>query len=278
MRHAGIAVGVIVGLWSLGGIAAYLIAPIVGVNSGEVGDTFGAVNALFSGLAFAGVIFAILLQRSELKLQRHELELTRLELAGQKEQLKAQNDTLRQQTFENTFFQLLRLHHEIVNAIDLRKGPSSDVIATGRDCMEVFYRRLHKQWNKPGESYPDGTDLDRINAAYMTYYASVESDLGHYYRSLYNIIKFVDRSSVQDKRLYTNLIRAQLSKYELGLLFYNCLSEMGAEKFKPLVERYSLLKMVPRKELFNPDGHMRLFSDDAFGGPTSSEGGVHGAA
>ena len=48
---------------------------------GLFGDSFGALNSLFSGLAFAGVIIAILLQRNELKLQREELELTRTELS-----------------------------------------------------------------------------------------------------------------------------------------------------------------------------------------------------
>ena len=51
---------------------------------GQFGDMFGAVNALFSGLAFTGVIIAILIQRDELSLQRKELELNRKELAGQK--------------------------------------------------------------------------------------------------------------------------------------------------------------------------------------------------
>ena len=50
-------------------------------NRGSFGDMFGAINALFSGLAFAGIIYAILLQRKELSLQRHELSLTRRELA-----------------------------------------------------------------------------------------------------------------------------------------------------------------------------------------------------
>ncbi len=49
-------------------------------EKGQFGDMFGVVNALFSGLAFAGVIYAILLQRKELQLQRQELELTRHEL------------------------------------------------------------------------------------------------------------------------------------------------------------------------------------------------------
>lgn len=42
---------------------------------------FGAVNALFSGLAFAGIIYTILPQRRELELQREELRATRTELA-----------------------------------------------------------------------------------------------------------------------------------------------------------------------------------------------------
>ena len=41
---------------------------------------FGVVNSLFSGLAFAGLIYTIILQRKELALQRKELILTRNEL------------------------------------------------------------------------------------------------------------------------------------------------------------------------------------------------------
>jgi hypothetical protein len=47
---------------------------------GQFGDVFGAANSLFSGLAFAGLIYTVLLQREELALQRKELELTRQEL------------------------------------------------------------------------------------------------------------------------------------------------------------------------------------------------------
>ena len=47
---------------------------------GTFGDMFGAANALFSSIAFVGILFAILLQRQELTLQRKELSLTREEL------------------------------------------------------------------------------------------------------------------------------------------------------------------------------------------------------
>jgi Na+/H+ antiporter NhaC len=36
---------------------------------GEFGDKFGAVNALFSGLAFAGIIITVYMQKEELSLQ-----------------------------------------------------------------------------------------------------------------------------------------------------------------------------------------------------------------
>lgn len=49
-------------------------------KSGTFGDTFGALNALFSGLAIAGLITTILIQKNELKYQREELTLQRNEM------------------------------------------------------------------------------------------------------------------------------------------------------------------------------------------------------
>lgn len=62
------------------GVAMLLFIPDW-TQRGTFGDMFGAVNALFSGLAFAGIIYTITLQRQELSLQREELALTRNELA-----------------------------------------------------------------------------------------------------------------------------------------------------------------------------------------------------
>lgn len=44
---------------------------------GTAGDAFGAVNALFSGLGLAGIVYAILLQRDDLAVQQIELRLAR---------------------------------------------------------------------------------------------------------------------------------------------------------------------------------------------------------
>lgn len=76
-------------------------------KSGVFGDSFGLLTSLFSGLAFAGLIITIVMQRDELALQRQELNLTREELFGQKQEMQNQNETLRIQRFENTFFKML---------------------------------------------------------------------------------------------------------------------------------------------------------------------------
>lgn len=68
---------VIIWIASASGIILFFGVPS---TAGEFGDLFGAINALFSGLALACVIYTIFLQHKELKLQREELKLTRQEL------------------------------------------------------------------------------------------------------------------------------------------------------------------------------------------------------
>ena len=74
-------------------------------NRGLFGDMFGGINSLFSGLAFVGVIFAILMQRIELRLQREELKLQREVMNAQVEDSRALvNQTSKQsEIMENQF-------------------------------------------------------------------------------------------------------------------------------------------------------------------------------
>jgi hypothetical protein len=67
----------IIGIWL---VNLCLLKDLDPVKRGTFGDMFGSINALFSGLAFTGIILTILLQRKELALQRQELKDTREEL------------------------------------------------------------------------------------------------------------------------------------------------------------------------------------------------------
>lgn len=244
--------GVVLGLILLGSSAYFLFGKWE--SRGQFGDMFGFANAFFSALAFAGVIIAILLQRDELGLQRKELIQTRVEIRGQKEQLKAQAETLKKQNLENTFFQLLRFHQEILQSIEYNgKGR-----AAMRKIIQILRQRL--------AATKVGSAEARIKATYMDFHQIFQDQTGHYFRNLYHILKFVNESQAEpeDKKLYSRLVRAQLSSQELVLLFYNCLSELGSEKFKPLVEKYAMLKHVPRHQLADP-AHVELYDPRAFG-------------
>ena len=54
---------------------------------GQFGDAFGALNTLFSGLAFSALILTLWMQREELTLQRTELIESRKAQQGSREAL-----------------------------------------------------------------------------------------------------------------------------------------------------------------------------------------------
>lgn len=257
----------LVGLWvaiaAVWALSGYLLAS--NEQRGTFGDMFGAVNALFTGLAFATLIYTTWMQREELALQREELAATRDELQGQKEQLRQQSATFALQQFENTFFSLLRTHGEIVNAMDLVN--ENGRLTKSRDCFRVWHKRL-SGLHAAHAVYPPGPEqtLVTVQGIYGRFYKAHQAEIGHYFRHLYHIIKFVKLSPVANKKQYTSLVRAQLSSYEHVLLFYNCLSDMGYEKFKPLVEEFALLENMPQDLLLSPSTHWPLYSPSAYGG------------
>ena len=78
ITKARIIIGIItiIALWAISG---YLTHRYSYEDRGTFGDMFGAINALFSGLALFGIIVSILIQQKELNLQRQELAETRQE-------------------------------------------------------------------------------------------------------------------------------------------------------------------------------------------------------
>lgn len=244
-------------------------------QQGQFGDKFGAVNALYSGLAFAGLIFTIILQKNELALQRKELSLTHEELKGQKEQMEEQNKTLNIQRFENTFFNMLSQFQEVVSGITytLDFGGKTKVYK-GR---ELFYEGFENLEVKVRQKslYNDNSSYDSLRKCIekdgLKGYESVEMPtyFDHYFRLLYRILKFVEKTDLigknndKEKYVYTSMIRAMLSRYELVWLYYNGLSVYGNKKLKPLIEKFCMLKNL-RTELlcFSEDSKIEL---DRFG-------------
>jgi Putative phage abortive infection protein len=226
-------------------ILLYLTWPVTEFSvakSGVFGDSFGALTSLFSGLAFAGLIITIVMQKDELALQREELSLTRQELTAQREEMEIQNETMKIQRFENTFFKQLEFLTICRNDISHKTSENSPPLI-GRNAIKNMYEKFvedHlKQLQNLGDGYgyrrsyiKDIKEVSTLQGKYADFYSEVYGDeLGQYFRTIYNILKFVDANKlISDKKIYTNLLRAQLSRYELSLLFYNCLSSFGEKK------------------------------------------------
>lgn len=253
LRYFAYAALVVIFMWMLSWV---IITKCISEPSerGQFGDQFGAVNALFSGLAFAGLIITILQQRKDLYYQRKELEQTNQEMARQTKEFDAQNKTLKRQQFENSFFELLRILQTLVNDLQIKieficSNECEIKSLHGREIFqELFTKREKKAIVFPSCYLP--SILEKAESEEFDFIANSKGYyfLYHYFRFVYRILKFVDDSreleTDAERYLYIAFLRSTFSNYEIATLFYNGLSCLGKDKFKPLAEKYALFDNI----------------------------------
>jgi len=250
-----------------GGMATIILIIYFSTFTGELGshERFGQFGDYVGGILNPIVAFcALMALMFGIKQQRKELKETR--------------DQFSEQSFDNMFFQMLQLHNDMVSSIDSdielrvkleasRSGTVSidvEQLGKGRESFHVMYKSMRqKYWDKRNEDISP----EHLDGIYMPTYQQCQSVLGHYFRYLYNVFQFIDRADIKEEKklFYGKLVRAQLSNHELAILYYNCLSELGSQKFKPLVERYGLFKNLPFTLLLSAD-HFSLYESQAWGG------------
>ena len=234
---------------------------------------FGAVNALFSGLAFAGLIVTLIMQHEELGLQRNELAQTNDELAAQREEFVAQTKTMKIQRFENTLFNMLSLQQGIVNSLDYipQDGADPNLESSGKYVFDVFYNKKITKFQYGNEQQIMGIKglIQAENDIQAYRRVSEISIFDSYFRHLYRIFKYIDESQLIDdteRYSYSCIVRAQLSDYELLLLFYNALTidDNGAFKFKHLIEKYAIFNNIRKSMLARKRVDPILYQDGAY--------------
>jgi hypothetical protein len=242
----------------------------------QMGEFFGGTL----GPLFA--FFALLTLLSTIRLQSNELRYTRAELAKSALAMQNQILLLQRQTFDSMFFQLVRLHNEIIKDLTVQVG---DRTYAGRDCFSLLFGELVCYLEEEEAKDPGRPPREIIDAAFQAFWEKYQSEFGHYFRSLYNILRVideqrddVDKDSVDpglpaatlfsDERKYARAIRAPLSTYEQKLLYYNCVWHIGSGKFSRLIERYAMLDNLDVGTLPFPREKqqcLELFAADAFG-------------
>lgn len=205
-------------------------------NSGAFGDSFGPLGAMMAGLAALAAFETLREQR---------MELARLKDRETQDDLRRAQDA-----FEVTFFKLFDSLRDIVKDTDIGTG---DAKKSSRDAFQRLCTNLR--------GYKNRWDLQKSWDHLISFH---RNDLGHYFRFLYNIVRYIDRHDNVDRQFYIRLLRSSLSEAELILLFANCAVGEGKDKFLPLVEKYSLLHNV------SPEAHdfwemQKHLSASAFG-------------
>jgi len=191
---------------------------------------FGAVNALFSGLALCGIILSIYLQNRELR---------------------AQQDEFKKQNFENTFFKLIELIREnrgevrVDEEIIKRKLSASEKsekshykTLQGTIAIDSIYRNYRK--NLRGLGLPKNED-DLISNIKECYFK--ESNRLHaYHNTIRKTMFYLLGSNLKDKIIYEDIFSSQFTLSE-KLLFLD----------SELINDDKLLKIVIFSQRFVDD-------------------------
>lgn len=214
-------------------------------NSGAFGDSFAPLSALMALVAAIGAIGAYKIQSDEINRIRDRqteqdriLQSDRARTISREENLDKQNEI---QLFEATFFQLLRSHRDLVNSLDLVHRESRER-TEGHDVFRTMlgeFKRLVGGNNR----------VQNVKVLWKDFSDTFRNDINHYFRLLYHIVRFIDAAKIDNRYFYVQILRASLSDAELTFLALNCDYGEGREKFKILVERYSLLHNLSDNEV-----------------------------
>lgn len=98
-----------------------------------------------------------------------------------------------------------------------------------KDDFTVLCRKLLKRREYQYIAYDPVSDISKLD---IPAYRGHSGFLGHYYRHLYMMVKFVanqpeKRLKFKQKRIYLKVLRMQLSNNEQAMLFYNWLGGYG---------------------------------------------------
>lgn len=201
-------------------------------------------------------------------------------LSKQQEQFDQAQKQIVTQQFETTFFNMLNQLFGIKNSI---QGSVDGKSFSGQEFLHGVLMELKEKYQQDLKNKIDISDVldaisrndappssklqmmkDDLNEVYVLSYEMYYSELGHYFRYFYNLVKFtIDNRECEpfsDSKKYVQLIQAQLSNDELGLIFCNSLSDKSLNSGKESrifkwLEEHSLLENIDSHSLLHRSLH-----------------------
>ncbi|RXJ77607.1 hypothetical protein CRV03_05085 [Arcobacter sp. F155] len=197
----------------------------------------GTLNPILAFLAFLALLYTIKIQSDELSATREELAKSAKAQEEQSTSLELQNKATSLQIFESTFFQLLKLHNEVINKFFIGRYSGDEALA---EYLGDFY-------------------TSRINNTYLTeeelkiLFNNIKRKKSFkFFRTLISILILIydNRNKLEYKQIqnYLFIIQSQISDAELVLFYYYVIIRENG-KFKFLVEKYSFFEKIKIEKL-----------------------------
>lgn len=256
-RFSGFEIFLLTGivLISVGSLTVYVIQMYESDLSKEPSD-FGTFGDYIGGVlgTLISLISIVLLYRT----YKAQLDIT-----------KSQEDRSYIQQFESTFFELLSNQRTILTMCkgvfyDRKDLSKRGIVLCDYQFIDKVAEELKIQMLDFEYDYSllkqENINLIRIviNDHYSEVFTKHATQLGHYFRHLYHILKYIDASEIPDKKKYVDLVQAQMSNNELYISFYNGISIYGRKRMLPLMDKYSFLENLKDND-FTIKSHRELF-------------------
>lgn len=198
--------GVFFTIASYAGLVLYLTWPISEFSiakSGTFGDSFGVVTSLFSGLAFAGIILTILLQRQELTESR---------------------EIFRIQRFEGSFYRLLELYRKNLEEIKITDAKSGNIYYA-IDALNFICKTLNETMQKYSSFLEDENRRVIYEAQLFVEVQKLIRRQARYLGTLQSLLELIERDlpTKSEREPYWSIVANQLTSHEARYLFFCCL-------------------------------------------------------
>lgn len=188
--------------------------------------------------------------------------------------------------FEGTFFNILSMLYNVRTEVNRQICVSSRIHCSDLGGYYYEFKNYYIQNLKHNTSFTQSMNLFSEDNITDTQYETAVLDLGKlydnyvreqgcnvgfYFRYIHNLVSFVIehwKHSPQDIHKYLNFIQAQLSDEELGLIFYDSISNLGLDNqhkytFKENLDKNSFLDNISSEVLLAKE-HYKVFPHTEF--------------
>ena len=200
---------------------------------GLFGDYVGGVLGAFTGLV--SVVFLFFTYKKQIEIFQEQKSQTEL------------------QQFENTFFNLLEIFDTLRQRLNNKEEKTEGLVFI-HSIRALIEDDINSVCNE-ADAFDTLNALEtrsRIEDIYKTAFIAESDQLGHYFRSLYHLLKYINEQCPKDKKKrYFDLVQAQMNTDELYLTCINGISNYGRKKLHPLLNNSSFLENLAIDESEN---------------------------